>query len=74
MKKVILCNTIILIFKTYNTPGKQENTFEIRWDREMAQRVFNCQHAFSPANLKQNYLPPNLKTAFAMADQNILRE
>ena len=40
----------------------------------MAQRVFNCQHAFSPANLKQNYLPPNLKTAFAMADQNILRE
>ena len=24
MKKVILCNTIILIFKTYNTPGKQE--------------------------------------------------
>ena len=44
-----------------------ENTFAIGWDNEMARRVFNCGHV-SAVNLKQNYSPPNLRTAFAASN------
>ena len=53
----------------------QENTFAIGWDNDMARRVFNCRHV-SAVNLKRNFSPPNLKTAFAAsnADRRIWRD
>ena len=48
----------------------QENTFVIGWNNEMAHQVFNCWHV-SAVNLKQNnYLPPNLGTAFAASNRD----